>query len=282
MAASAAMADKRFRLGLVMPLVGLLLVGACTPAADGLDSALRDAGFTRIGAPRDSIRPGTVILVTPEASGLLVDVVCWSAQAYPELQAPVRSPTTSIETLRDIKDRYVLEPTYADLVKAKVGLEKSDRIQVAITNAFVEETSMTDLVEAEGSRQEGCSKTIERLLKNGKLLYVVRKILIADVIYTVDGSKWAGLEAATKAKALSGLEAELHATRATNSTSKLQGNALSFGMYLEQIGPGKNLQFEGEDDTTRRIELHALSASARNKVTASPAVYVAQEALADR
>lgn len=262
-------------------LLGSSALGGCAKAPT-LGSTLQDAGFTRLLAPRDAIQPGTILTLQEQTDGRAVNVVCWASQAYPTLPPPSASATADVTRLSARGDRFTLEPEYANLVKAKAGLEQDSKVVLSIENAVVAEAALADLVAAEESREQKCARVIDRVLGSGAPLYVVTKVLTGDLVYTIEGSRWSGLDAEARAAKLAALEVALDATRESSSADTLRGKDLSIGMFVEQLGPGKNLQFHQEDEEKPTGNIVSLSVSGRKKAVARPTFLLVTTSEADR
>jgi hypothetical protein len=218
---------------IVLPGAYFYLVPSA-PAADEIETLIKDAGFEPLVPPNRLRGPGALYLV--EGGGRYTKV----CDAAPDLlQAKIRkSPTPGQVHDRLESGGFSVGAKLLNRINATLGATRVTSIEYTLADPSITEISLSDLAEIQDSvlRQKRCDETVQRLLKLNKKVCSGAAALSATTRYRVQYNAKFDADADGRAPVLSAaqkaIEEHTQSQIQASGTDELSGENLFYGIQL--------------------------------------------------
>jgi hypothetical protein len=204
------------------------------PAADEIETLIKDAGFEPLVPPNRLRGPGALYVV--EGGGRYTKV----CDAAPDLlQAKIRkSPTPGQVHDRLESGGFSVGAKLLNRINATLGATRVTSIEYTLADPSITEISLSDLGEIQDSllRQKRCDETVQRLLKLNKKVCSGAAALSATTRYRIQYNAKFGADADGRVPVLNAaqkaIEEHTQSQIQASGTDELSGENLFYGIQL--------------------------------------------------
>jgi hypothetical protein len=221
----------------ILAVPGAVYYFSPAPSSDEIETIIKEAGFDPLVPPNRLRGPGALYVV--EGGGRYTKV----CDADPQLlEAKTRrSPTPGQVHDRLESGGFSIKGHLLDTINANLGATRVASIEYRVSDASINEISLSDLSEIEDSAlsQERCDKTVQRLLKANKKVCSGVSALSATTYYRVQFDKKVAADADGRAplvnKAQKAPEEHTQSRIQSYGTDELAGENLFYGIQLSSL-----------------------------------------------
>jgi hypothetical protein len=212
---------------------GLILIGLFGCRSE-LSKTLGKYGYIELLPPSRLVPPGTIVEIKSK-DPLIVGVVCQQiASLSDDIGGKLlQSDSSASDLAQKTTATFQLEGGYLDKIKAKAEFKDVKDIKLSLSNVKVIEISDDVVIDAVKHRVATCMDAIKLRRANNQKVSMVKSVLQADVVYTVETSSSLSVEA--KADITEKVKAELGGALEKTGTSSLTGNGLYWGVRDDEV-----------------------------------------------
>ena len=198
-----------------------------------LSDAIATLGYTVIRPPSQLMPPGSIVTVSTQAP-FQAKVVCSQSGAIGDT-APAESATESAEWSRKAQTSFHVSAAIPSKLNADLGADHIRDISLSLSNTKVFELSDDAVIQAamDGNTSLACAAAIKARSGAGDPLTMIRSVLQADVVYTLQYAT--ELSADVKLAILKAAAPELLAKYDLHGGNTIKGTALFFGIVDDQV-----------------------------------------------
>ena len=215
-------------------VVALAICAYVAPALVGgraatIDSILRQYKFTALAPPSTLVPPGTLVTVISE-DPLVVGVICPSTESLGGELAKqlITSDSSASEEAAKLTGEFNLGIADQERLSAAVGSKFAKTIRVTLSNVKVVEIPDSVVFDLISGRKDSCSKAVEFRRKNGQKVSMIKSVIQASALYTVDFD--GTVDAKSRADITRAIAGSLGLTEGSASNGTIRGDNLFWGV----------------------------------------------------
>lgn len=186
--------------------------------------------FTEVVPPSTLYLPGTIVGIRRTVPNTSLDIICDQASASGPKLPLQNSSSVDAETQRRTSGTFKLDVTALKTLTGDVSIKGVKDVTYTLKNLQIKELSGNAAVAAEKHREPDCVEAVDRATRNGQVLTMVKTVLIADVVYTVNFDASVDLSVEAKQGLIKEIAGSLGVGGAETSASKFTGQGLIWGI----------------------------------------------------
>lgn len=219
------MFDRIARGGAIAALLATPFLAGCRPT---LSQILKDNGYCELRPPSRLVPPGTIVRMR-RTDPLVVDIVCTARESLGEGFQPLSSPSAEIAERLRRGGAFRLRAGDLPALRGSASAELVESVDLAFLDVTVLSLSDASVLREIERREEPCLRAVAAARDAGAELALVREVIQATVLYTIELRAASSLDAPARLAAIQGLAAALGADASTATERTVKGEALFWG-----------------------------------------------------
>jgi hypothetical protein len=211
-------------------LVILSALGAASCGSGDLSGIPGELGHQELRPPTTLTPPGTVIVIRRHAP-IEVAVVCTQDEVVKSGGGVVKSATKTVKFAEKTAGSFALGVDYLGSVGIDARASHVKSASMTLSNAEVWEIPDSAIAASLSTIGADCRKAIDVRLGHHRTVALVKSVLRADVVYTVNFDDT--VDASVKATLMTGLAAKLGGRVSSTRSWQVEGERLFWGLVTD-------------------------------------------------
>jgi hypothetical protein len=223
----------RGTIGILSGLIGMVsLLSGC--ADKTLSETIEGFEYIELVPPTVLVPPGSIVAIL-KPNPLSAELVCTSKQSLGADLAPEKSDSVAMEIKKKTTSTFKIDASYLEALKATGKYESVKDVKLTLSNVSVHELSTATLVEHKPNRPQACTTAIAVHRANKQKVTMIKSVIRADVVYTVEFKDSVTLEVGLKKGLVKGLAADLGFTATETTETTIKGVGLIWGIRDNEV-----------------------------------------------